>query len=605
MTTTMFDELNFGLWLGAFFATFGFIRILISCKMYMETNLMDDRAAEVLAHFTTAKSAKAVSTSTSSSSSSSSPQRSTTTHNKSPRKKHSVTPNKWSKQNGRDEFSSNEDLATCSGDVANVPNYDEDPGVVDDVNTSESESSPKIRRKHKKKSTPRQRGACKKIATTDGNEENKENNCLSSNPQKLDGQDGGATKQIFAADRFMTEFNRCRAITPPLREHIKLNLPEDKLIQFLKHYLLNSNDLKAQGYPYRYGTKAGFFKKRFSASVDYCVPPVSIITSFDVNAREFVPSHKRRSCERKSSCDSGQATGSSSSSSSSSLSSSSSSPSTDSDSSDNAGELRYIERTEKKCIRCTREFHVTEHGEYLKMETCTYHWGKLERSSISYSMGGTYTCCNSPKFTKGCTTIDGHVWNGYEMGFNGPLDGFVRTEDSDKIDNELNVFALDCEMCYTGKGLEVTKVTLVSSDGQKLYEKFVRPATKIIDYNTRFSGITKKDLATKNNLVATLPEVQQDLLHFINADTILIGHALENDLRVLKIIHDNVIDTSVCFPHENGPGYKHSLRFLTSKYLNRSIQDSDQGHSSFEDSRACLELMLWRVRKDFRAVLEQ
>lgn len=479
-------------------------------------------------------------------------------------------------------------------DVVNVPNYDEDPGVVDDVNTSESESSPKIRRKHKKKSTPRQRVTFKKISaavTTDGNEENKENNCMSSNLQKLD-QDG-VTKQIFTADRFMTEFNRCRAITPPLREHIKLNLPEDKLIQFLKHYLLNGNDLKAQGYPYRYGTKAGFFKKRFSASVDYCVPPVPTI-AFDVNAREFVPSHKRRNCERKLSCDSGQATGSSS----------SSSPSTDSDSSDNAGELQYTERTEKKCIRCTREFHVTEHGDYLKVETCTFHWGKLERSS-TYSMGGIYTCCSSPKFTEGCTTVDGHVWNGYEMGFNGPLDGFVCTEDSSKIDNELNVFALDCEMCYTGKGLEVTKVTLVSSDGQKVYEKFVRPATKIIDYNTRFSGITKKDLTAKNNQVATLPEVQQDLLHFINADTILIGHALENDLRVLKIIHDNVIDTSVCFPHENGPGFKHSLRFLTSKYLSRSIQDSDQGHSSFEDSRACLELMLWRVRKDFRAVLEQ
>lgn len=467
---------------------------------------------------------------------------------------------------------------------------------MDDVNTSESESSPKIRRKHKKKQTVRHRG-CKKTAATivaDVNEENKENkeiNCMSTNSPKLD---DAANKQIFA-DRYMIELNRCRAITPPLREHIKLNLPEDKLIQFLKHYLLNGNDLKAQGYPYRYGTKAGFFKKRFSASVDYLVPPVPTI-AFDVNAREFVPSHKRRSVERKLSCDSGQATGSSS----------SSNPSTDSDSSDNTGELKYNERTEKKCTRCTREFHVNEFGEYLKHEKCTFHWGKLERPT-PYNSGGAYTCCNSQRYTKGCTTAEGHVWAGYEMGFNGPLDGFVRTEDSmNSIDsNAHHVYALDCEMCYTGKGLEVTKVTLVSSDGQKVYEKFVRPATKIIDYNTRFSGITKKDLSAKNYSVSTLPEVQQDLLHFINADTILIGHALENDLRVLKIIHDNVIDTSVCFPHENGPGYKNSLRFLTSKYLNRTIQDSDQGHSSFEDSRACLELMLWRVRKDFRAVLEQ
>lgn len=467
--------------------------------------------------------------------------------------------------------------------MANVTNYgDEDPGVVDDVNTSESESSPKIRRKHKKKSATTRHRVKKMVADT--NEENKEN-CLITNSQKLD---DGVTKHMYV-DRFMIELNRCRAITPPLREHIKLNLPEDKLMQFLRHYLLSGNDLKAQGYPYRYGLSAGFFKKRFSA--DYRIPTIA----FDVNAREFVPSHKHRNVERKLSCDSGQATGSSS----------SSSPSTDSDSSDNAGELKYNESTEKKCIRCTREFHVNEHGEYMRIESCTFHWGKLERQNL-YSAGGLYNCCNSAKYTKGCTTADGHVWSGYDMGFNGPFDCFVRTENSPRRNNNCNnVFALDCEMCYTGKGLEVTKVTLVSSDGQKVYEKFIKPATKIIDYNTRFSGITKKDLNAKNNLVATLPEVQQDLLNYINADTILIGHALENDLRVLKIIHDNVIDTSICFPHENGPGFKHSLRFLTSKYLNRTIQDSDQGHSSFEDSRACLELMLWRVRKDFRAVLEQ
>lgn len=38
MTLTMFDEMNFGLWLGAFFAVFGFFRIVMSCKMYMEAS---------------------------------------------------------------------------------------------------------------------------------------------------------------------------------------------------------------------------------------------------------------------------------------------------------------------------------------------------------------------------------------------------------------------------------------------------------------------------------------------------------------------------------------------------------------------------------------
>lgn len=478
-------------------------------------------------------------------------------------------------------------------DVANVTIDDEDPGTIDDVNTSESESTPKIRRKHKKKSATRHR-RCKKSAADNGDENKENSSCQSARSSKSDVSTSSpaATAKPMFGDRIMTELNRCRALTPPLRQHIKLNLPESELIPYLKHYLLNANDLKAQGFPYRYGDKAGFFKKRFSASVDYYVPPVSAV-SFDVNAREFVPSNKRRSIERKSSTDSGQGT------------SSSSPPSTDSDSSDNIGELKYNERTEKKCVRCTREFHVNEFGDYMRTEKCSYHWGKLEKTAPYTVSGGTYSCCNSPKYSKGCTIADEHVWNGYEMGFNGPFDDFVRTENSVKSITNQNVFALDCEMCYTGLGLEVTKVTLVGSDGQKMYEKYVRPPAKIVDYNTRFSGITKKDLSARNGSVASLAEVQQDLLKFIDADTILIGHALENDLRVLKMIHDNVIDTSVCFPHYNGPGFKHSLRALTLQYLKRSIQDSDQGHSSFEDSRACLELMLWRVRKDFRTVLEQ
>lgn len=471
-----------------------------------------------------------------------------------------------------------------------VPIDEEDPGTIDDVNTSESECSPKVRRKQKKKSAGRHRRYKKAaVETIDDNKEN-----VTASPAPAPSTTPRANQKLSATDRVMSELNRCRALTPPLRQHIKLNLPERDLIQYLKHYLLNSNDLKAQGYPYRFGDKAGFFKKRFSGGVDCFVPSAA---SFDVNAREFVPNNKRRSFDRKSSTDSGQA----------SQSSGSSAPSTDSDSGDNMSEMKGNERTEKKCVRCSRDFHVNEIGDYERTERCMYHWGKLEKSLpyMAPGSGGIYTCCNSTRYTKGCTASEEHVWSGYQMGFNGPLDGFVETQPSRSGGEHNNVYALDCEMIYTGLGLDLAKITLVAYDGRLVYEKFVRPSAKIIDYNTRFSGITRKDLAAKNGSVLTLAEVQQDLLHIISADTILIGHALENDLRVLKLIHNTIIDTSICFPHFNGPGYKHSLRSLTLQYLKRNIQDSDKGHSSFEDSRACLELMLWRVRKDFRAVLEQ
>ena len=59
---------------------------------------------------------------------------------------------------------------------------------------------------------------------------------------------------------------------------------------------------------------------------------------------------------------------------------------------------------------------------------------------------------------------------------------------------------------------------------------------------------------------------------FINADTILMGHGLENDLRSLKLIHAVVIDTSVVFPHFYGLPFRRSLRSLVSSYLKRDIQ---------------------------------
>lgn len=48
----------------------------------------------------------------------------------------------------------------------------------------------------------------------------------------------------------------------------------------------------------------------------------------------------------------------------------------------------------------------------------------------------------------------------------------------------------------------------------------------------RFSGISKDDVKGTSS---SLHDVQAALLSFINADTILIGHGLENDLTALKV----------------------------------------------------------------------
>lgn len=80
------------------------------------------------------------------------------------------------------------------------------------------------------------------------------------------------------------------------------------------------------------------------------------------------------------------------------------------------------------------------------------------------------------------------------------------------------------------------------------------------DLNTRFSGIHPEEYAAR--AVLSLESVQRALGRFIGADTILIGHALDNDLRALRLVHRRVVDTAALFPHDRGPPYRRALRVL-------------------------------------------
>ena len=47
----------------------------------------------------------------------------------------------------------------------------------------------------------------------------------------------------------------------------------------------------------------------------------------------------------------------------------------------------------------------------------------------------------------------------------------------------------------------------------------------------------------------TLPEVRKRVCQMVSAETILVGHGLENDLAALKLLHARCMDTALLFPH--------------------------------------------------------
>lgn len=68
------------------------------------------------------------------------------------------------------------------------------------------------------------------------------------------------------------------------------------------------------------------------------------------------------------------------------------------------------------------------------------------------------------------------------------LTGFIKTIacDDDYVPTRKDVFALDCEMCYTTVGLELTRVTVVDINRKIVYDALVKPDNRIIDYNTTY-----------------------------------------------------------------------------------------------------------------------
>ncbi|WRT65966.1 uncharacterized protein IL334_002917 [Kwoniella shivajii] len=259
------------------------------------------------------------------------------------------------------------------------------------------------------------------------------------------------------------------------------------------------------------------------------------------------------------------------------------------------------EGTENMCSRCKVPFIVSSKDLEKRHGECRFHYGRPVPERIEGRRKWIYTCCGRERGEAGCE--DGiHVFT------DGDDDVKLAKRVAYKTVNQVvgdegglgkwnEVVAMDCEMIFTTAGVSLGRVTIVDENGEILLDELVRQTVPVLDVNTRFSGITTEQLETA---VMDLPSVRAAACMFIGAETILVGHGLENDLRALRLLHTKVIDTAVVFPHDKGPPFRRALRDIVKEKLGYFIQDrtSDLGHSSAVDAKSTLEALKWKVRDD-------
>ncbi|NXF00962.1 AEN nuclease, partial [Smithornis capensis] len=154
--------------------------------------------------------------------------------------------------------------------------------------------------------------------------------------------------------------------------------------------------------------------------------------------------------------------------------------------------------------------------------------------------------------------------------------------------------AIDCEMVGTGpqgRLSELARCSVVNYEGDVIYDKYVQPELPIVDYRTRWSGITKQHMKS----AIPFKSAQAEILKILK-DKIVVGHAIHNDFQALKYFHpkDRTRDTSQIPVLKQRAGLpvraNVSLKNLARHLLHKKIQVGCKGHSSVEDAQTAMEL---------------
>jgi DNA polymerase III epsilon subunit-like protein/RNA recognition motif-containing protein len=173
------------------------------------------------------------------------------------------------------------------------------------------------------------------------------------------------------------------------------------------------------------------------------------------------------------------------------------------------------------------------------------------------------------------------------------------------LTSKRRAIALDCEMAggRIGDGLVDQLIQLTAIDyitGEVLISALVKPTLEIRQWRTNIHGVSHGMILQADRDGTALRDVfhaRELLFSFMNADTILVGHALHHGLNVLKIAHDRCVDSEVLAKAAiKRPGQRSGtgLKKLCDSLMGLSVQGM-ANHSCLEDPFAAREAVIYMI----------
>ncbi|KAI5849529.1 hypothetical protein DFP73DRAFT_298219 [Morchella snyderi] len=242
-----------------------------------------------------------------------------------------------------------------------------------------------------------------------------------------------------------------------------------------------------------------------------------------------------------------------------------------------------------KCIHC--------HGVKSKLDLeenviCSYHTGRWEKDGDKTRP----SCCK--KRIKGCKVQDKHTFINTKN-FGEPR--LKLTPTPSFLHPKRKAVVLGCGVGVSAQATSelIQLVVIDFFTGEVLIDMIVRPRKQMVDYRTRWTGVTKdmvQNAIAAGEFLDSFENARAELLKWIDSQTILIGHSLNMELWQLQLRHHLVIDLSLAIPQAGYVPLKRSkgknLKAILQNFLGDIIQDDIDGYDLLENLRGVRELII-------------